>query len=602
MLRPPLLPVLALLAAPAAHATQPTAAPAPTAHAAPAAKASPSAASAAPTPAAPAAKASPSAASAAPTPAAPAAHAAPATRASSAALSPEAERWWSHVRFLASDALKGRDTGSEGYQKAATYVSEQLAALGVKPVSGDSYLQEMDLVSRRLVEERSRLALIRNGKEVPLVLGTDAILSARTGETGTVEAPLVFVGYGLSIPEAGHDDFAGLDLQGKVAVILYGGPSNISGPLRAHYASSAERVKALKKAGAVGVVVLQNPKHLEVPWSRAAGARKMPSMQFADASLNEGQGMKVSVTFNAARTEPLFAGSPYTFKEILALADADKPLPHFELPTRIKTHAEFVDAPLESANVVGVLPGSDPALAKEYVVLSAHLDHVGVGEPVKGDRIYNGAMDNATGVAAVLEVARALQAAKPKRSVLFALVTGEEKGLLGSKYLTARPPVPTTSMVANFNLDMFLPLFPLTRLMALGQEESSLGMALQQVAAARGVTLMPDPEPNQMRFIRSDQYSFILKGVPALAFKFGFDKDTPEEKRFKAWYTERYHAPSDDLSQPMDKEGAASFVQILADLARSVADAPEPPRWNADSFFRRFDTSGRRGGTAATTP
>ena len=310
--------------------------------------------------------------------------------------------------------------------------------------------------------------------------------------------------------------------------------------------------------------------------------------------------MKLAVTFNAERTEQLFTGTPYTFKALLALADTDKPLPRFELPARLKARAEFVTAPVKSANVVGLLPGSDPALAKQYVVLSAHLDHVGVGEPVKGDRIYNGAMDNATGVAAVLEVARALQAAKPKRSILFALVTGEEKGLLGSRYLAARPPVPTESMVANFNLDMFLPLFPFTRVVAIGQEESTLATALQQVADAHGVKRLADPEPNQNRFIRSDQYAFILKGVPALAFKFGFDKDTPEEKVFKAWYRERYHAPSDDLKQPMDKEGAAKFVQLLAALTRTVADAPERPRWNADSFFRRFDQTGKRGGVPAT--
>lgn len=574
--------------------------------------ASPSTVAQASTPAAepaPAARVSPSTVAQTNTPAAepapaaratPAAVPAPRSGAPATALSTEAERWWSHVQFLASDAMQGRDTGSEEYRKAAAYVSEQLAALGVKPASGDSYLQEMELVSRRLVEERSSLALVRNGKDVPLVLGTDAIISARAGETGTVDAPLVFVGHGLSIPEAGHDDFAGVDLQGKVAVFLSGGPSRISGPLRAHYASSAERMKVLKKAGAVGYVALQNPKHLEVPWSRVAGARKKPSMQFADPSLNEDPGMKVAVTFNAERTEQLFTGTPHRFKQILALADTDKPLPRFELPVRLKARAEFATAPVKSANVVGVLPGSDPALAKEYVVLSAHLDHVGVGEPVKGDRIYNGAMDNATGVAAVLEVARALQAAKPKRSVLFALVTGEEKGLLGSKYLAARPPVPTASMVANFNLDMFLPLFPLTRLMGLGQEESTLGAALQQVTAAHGLKLVEDPDPNQMRFIRSDQYSFILKGVPALAFKFGYEKGSPEEKRFKAWYSERYHAPSDDLAQPMDREGAAKFVRVLAALTLTVADAPERPRWNAGSFFLRFDTPGGRGGPPPT--
>ncbi|NMO22582.1 M20/M25/M40 family metallo-hydrolase [Pyxidicoccus fallax] len=514
-------------------------------------------------------------------------------------LSPEADRWWGHVRFLASDSLQGRDTGSEGYRKAAEYVSQQLAALGVKPVVGDSYLQELELVSRTLVEERSRLALVRGGKETPLVLGKDAIISSRVGESGTVDAPLVFIGHGLSIPEAGHDDFAGVDLQGKIAVFLSGGPSTISGPLRAHYASSAERAKALRKAGAIGYISLQNPKHLEVPWSRVAGARKKPAMQFADTSLNEDQGLKLAVTFNADRTEQLFTGTPHTFKQILALADSDKPLPRFELPARLEARAEFTRAPVKSANVVGLLPGSDPALAKEYVVLSAHLDHVGVGEPVKGDRVYNGAMDNATGVAAVLEVARALQAAKPRRSILFALVTGEEKGLLGSRYLAARPPVPIDGVVANFNLDMFLPLFPLTRVIAYGQEESNLAAPLRKVAETQGVKPLEDPEPNQMRFIRSDQYSFVREGVPALAFKFGFDKGSPEEKVFRTWYRERYHAPSDDLAQPMDKEGAAHFVKLLTTLTRTVADATERPRWNTDSFFRRFDKTGTRGGVTA---
>jgi hypothetical protein len=499
-------------------------------------------------------------------------------------------RWWKHVEFLASDALEGRDTGSEGYRKAAAYVAEQLAAAGVKPGAGEGYLQEVALRSRRLVEERSRLALVRGGKEVPLLLGQDAILSSRVGESGAIDAPMVFVGYGLSIPEAGHDDLAGLDLKGKVAVILLGGPERIPGALRAHHGSTAERVKVLRQAGAVGFVLLQNPRLVEVPWERTAGARKMPSMVFAEPALNEDQGLQVSVTVNEAHAQKLFAGAPHTFKALLALANADKPLPRFELPARLKAELAFETAPVTSANVVGVLPGSDPVLAREYVVLSAHLDHVGVGEPVKGDRIYNGAMDNASGVAAVLEVARVLQAseAKPRRSVLFALVTGEEKGLLGAKYFAARPTVPEEGLVADLNLDMFLPLMPLTRVVAYGQEESTLAVALRQVAAAHGVKVQADPAPNRMGFVRSDQYAFIRQGVPALAFKFGFEPGSKEERLQKQWYRERYHAPSDDLSQPVDKEGAAKFVRMLADLTRAVADAPERPRWNESSFFRRF--------------
>ncbi len=517
---------------------------------------------------------------------------APAARAGAPAS--EGERWWKHVEFLASDALEGRETGSEGYRKAAAYVAEQLAAAGVKPGAGEGYLQEVALVSRRLVEERSRLALARDGKEVPLVLGQDAIIGSRMGETGAVNAPMVFVGYGLSIPEAGHDDLAGVDLKGKVAVVLYGGPEKVPGALRAHHGSTSERVKALRQAGAVGLVMLQNPKYVEVPWERTAGARKQPAMLFADPALNDDQGLKVSVQVNAAHAQKLFAGAPHTYQALVALANADKPLPKFELPSRLVAEVAFETAPVTSANVVGVLPGSDPVLSREYVVLSAHLDHVGIGEPVKGDRIYNGAMDNASGVAAVLEVARALQASgvKPKRSVLFALVTGEEKGLLGAKYFAARPTVPAEGLVANLNLDMFLPLTPFTHVVAFGLEESSLATPLKQVAAAHGVKVLADPQPNRMGFVRSDQYAFIREGVPALAFKFGFEKGSKEERLYKQWYSERYHGPADDLAQPVSKDGAAKFVRMLGDLARSVADAPEPPRWNADSFFRRFAKTG----------
>ncbi|MCP3102296.1 M20/M25/M40 family metallo-hydrolase [Myxococcus sp. K15C18031901] len=504
------------------------------------------------------------------------------------AASPEAERWWGHVRVLADDAMEGRETGSEGYQKAANYVVEQLSAMGIQPGAGAGYSQEVELVSRRLVDASSRLALRRGGRRIPLVIGREAFISARLGESGQVDAPLVFVGYGLSIPEAGHDDFAGLDVRGKVAVFLYGGPAHISGPLVAHHGSLEERVKVLREAGAVGIMMLMHPKKEEMPWARIASSRFEPAMTFADPSLIEDGGLKIGVVFDNRHAEKLFAGAPHTFKEVLAKADANQPLPRFELPTRLEARAEWTQAPVRSSNVVGLLPGSDATLAKEYVVLTAHLDHIGVGVPVKGDAIFNGAMDNATGVAAVLEVARTLQALKPKRSVLFLLVTGEEKGLLGSRYFAAKPTVPLSSIVANFNLDMFLPLFPLTRMVAMGQEESSLEAPLQQVAAAHGVTLVPDPEPDRMLFIRSDQYAFIRKGVPALFFKFGHAPGSPEARVLQTWSTRHYHAPSDDVRQPMDREAAAKFVRLLADLSLTVANTPERPHWNERSFFRRF--------------
>ncbi|MFY2563378.1 M28 family metallopeptidase [Corallococcus terminator] len=510
------------------------------------------------------------------------------TLAPAAEPSPEVKRWWGHVQVLADDSLRGRDTGSEGHRKAAAYVAQQLAALGVKPGAGDGYLQDVELVSRRLVDARSKLALVREGQSTPLVIGREAFISPRHGDARQVDAAMVFVGHGLSIPEAGHDELAGVDLKGKIAVFIHGGPESIPGPLRAHYNSHTERLKALKKAGAIGTVVLMNPKHAETPWERSAASRLQPAMNFADPALDESSGLQVSVIFNPAHAETLFTGAPHSFKDLLALADANQPLPRFELPSRLRSSAERVSAPVKSANVVGLLPGSDPVLAREYVVLTAHLDHVGVGAPIQGDAIYNGAMDNATGVAAVLEVARALQAQKPLRSVLFVLVTGEEKSLLGSRYFAAHPTVPADAIVANFNLDMFLPLFPLKHLVAYGQDESTLAAPLQEVATARGVKLLPDPEPNRMLFIRSDQYAFILQGVPALSFKFGYTPGSPEERAFKAWYTRHYHAPSDDLRQPIDKDAAVQFVKLLTDLTRTVANAAERPRWNDTSFFRRF--------------
>jgi Zn-dependent M28 family amino/carboxypeptidase len=242
---------------------------------------------------------------------------------------------------------------------------------------------------------------------------------------------------------------------------------------------------------------------------------------------------------------------------------------------------------VKSENLVGVLPGSDPLLKKEYVVVSAHLDHLGIGEPVKGDRIYNGAMDDASGDASLIEIARAMKASKPKRSILFLSVTAEEKGELGSQYFAAHPTV-SGPIVADINMDMYLPLFPLKYLEVQGLGESTLGDDVRAVAGEAGVQIQADKEPEHNRFIRSDQYSFIKKGVPSLAFKFGWLPDTPEAKTFKAWYAERYHGPADDLSQPVDLAAAAQFNNILAKLALRVADADQRPSWKADSFFRRF--------------
>ena len=501
----------------------------------------------------------------------------------------DGKSWWEHIKVLAADNMEGRDTGSSGLKKAEAYVVGQLKTAGLQPAGVKGYYQAVKFESRQLVEKESSAALLRDGKAEALSLGEDAILSTRGDLPPEVDAPLVFVGNGLSIPEKDFDDLAGLDLKGKVAVLITGSPSQIPSALAAHYQTAAERWKALRKAGAVGIVSIPNPASMDVPWSRIALNRLHPSMELAGPEFNETEGEKVALYFNPAHADKLFAGSGHTFPELAELAKDRKPLPHFPLTVSIQAKRKVKRKTLESANLVARLPGNDPQLKNEYVVLSAHIDHVGIGEAVKGDRIYNGAMDNASGVAVLLDVAASLQKHPEnlKRSLLFVFVTGEEKGLLGSKYFAAHPTVDPQAMVANINIDMFRPLVPLQLLTVLGLAESDLGDVARRVAESDGVAVQPDPQPLRNVFVRSDQYSFIRRGIPALAMDIA--PTTPEQKQiYQDWLTNRYHAPSDDLDQPVDLESAGKYEEIIRQLMIEVANDPRRPQWKADSFFRRY--------------
>ena len=314
-------------------------------------------------------------------------------------------------------------------------------------------------------------------------------------------------------------------------------------------------------------------------------------MSLAAAKPEDGDhGLRFAATLNPAHADKLLAGTEYDLPKIQSLADAGKALPRFTIPARLRAKVKVARSEVESPNVAAVLPGTDPSLAGEYVIVSAHLDHLGVGEPIQGDRIYNGAMDDASGVATLLDIARSLHESKTKlsRSVLFLVVTGEEKGLLGSRFFAVHPTVNAKRIVADLNVDMFLPLYPMKRLNVYGLMESDLGERIREVASKLHIVVQEDPEPQRNSFIRSDQYSFIRNGVPALAFKDGYEKGSPEEKIFKNWLKERYHAPSDDLQQPVDLQAAADFNQVVRLLIESVANHPERPRWKQDSFFRRF--------------
>jgi hypothetical protein len=502
----------------------------------------------------------------------------------------DGKRWWSHVAFLADDALEGRDTGSPGHRKAAEYVAREFEKAGLKPAGTRGFLQPVELRSRTIDEAHSHLALVRQASQEPLKLGEDAMISLRVDPASTVEAPLVFAGYGLSIPEVGHDDFRGLDARGKLVVYLRGAPPSIAGPLAAHAQSEGERSEALRKAGAVGAIAIMNPKNMDIPWERMALARFLPSMTLSDPSLDDNHGVKLSVAMNPAHADKLLVGSGHSLKEILEAADAGKPLPHFEIPAKLRATVAVTRGEVHSENVVGLLPGTDPGLRDEYVVFSAHLDHLGVGKPINGDAIYNGAMDNASGIASLLDVAAMLKDSGKslRRSVVFLAVTGEEKGLLGSKHFVHNPSVGQKKIVANINSDMFLPLYPLKTLTIFGLDESDLGADAVALASSMGISPEPDPEPQRNVFIRSDQYSFIRQGIPALMFKVGFAKGTAEEQTFKTWLKDRYHAPSDDLKQPVNKATAEAFDRFMARLLERVANRDERPRWKDTSFFKRF--------------
>jgi Zn-dependent M28 family amino/carboxypeptidase len=498
------------------------------------------------------------------------------------------QSWWGYVKVLADDKMEGRGTGTPGLERAAAYIVDQLTNDGLQPAGTTGFYQPIGLRTRQLDEPHSRLSLLVDGKIEPVALGEEAILSTRVDLAPHTEAPLVFAGYGLRIPELHYDDFSDFQVKGKIVVIFTGSPADAPTALAAHYQSSAERTRLLRELGAIGYISLPNPAAMDLPWSRIASSRAIPAMQIDDQALDDNQGIQFAATWNPARADDLFRDSGHTFSEIAALGKDRKPMPHFVLNKSLQADATLIRTKVESSNVVAVYPGSDAELKNEYVVLSAHMDHLGIGPPIRGDNIYNGAMDNASGVAVLLDLAQALSAVKLKRSVLFVFVTGEEKGLLGSRYFAAHPTVPVEAMIADINTDMFLPIIPMRSLIVYGLNESTLGDALRMVAAQQGIEIRDDPEPLRNLFIRSDQYSFIKQGIPALAMKVGYEKGSPEELKMQEWSHLRYHAPSDDVNQPVDLAAAGKFEDVVRALTVYVANNRVPPQWKADSFFRRY--------------
>lgn len=507
-----------------------------------------------------------------------------AAQAAMAAPAPDAasaERIKAHMTFLADDLLEGREAGTRGFDIAAAYVASQLAQIGVKPGAADgTFFQPVPMAGFRPADEGK---MILGG--APLVFGEDYLPGRNPrAERTQVAAPLVFVGYG--VVGSGRDDFAGLDVKGKIVVALNGAPKSFQTEERAYYGSTRSKRLAAEARGAVGFVSINTPaderrrpfangarqwRNWGMSWRDAAGQVFAPAASTPDLA-----------SFSVKGAAKLFAGAQVSYDEMVRVAEAGDP-PRFALPASLDATINTELKTVQSANVVGRIDGVDPKLKNEVVVLSAHLDHIGVTPPVNGDSINNGALDNASGVATTLEVARAfMQGKPPRRTLLFLLNTGEEKGLVGADYFARNPPT-KLPIVANVNLDMPVLTYDFVDVVAFGAERSNLGPAVRHAAEKMGIKLSPDPLPEEGLFTRSDHFRFVEQGVPSVFLMTGFGNGG--EAAFQAFLRDHYHKPSDQLSLPIDYRAGAKFAAINYQIAREVADADVRPSWNQGDFF-----------------
>jgi hypothetical protein len=428
-----------------------------------------------------------------------------------------AEALTAHLEFLADDALEGRFTGTRGNELAAKYIAAQFAAAGLKGgMPGGSYYQKIPLRRTKVLPKATSMVLSGGGRTVKLKYATDFLLfdTHQDNTTGFLSAPVVFVGYGVSAPELNYDDYANIDVKGKIVAVLFlGAPSKFPATVRAYYMNMDVKRKIAEDHGAVGILGIWTLEKM-FPWQLILKmAPAHPPMRWLDAQGRiHGQAIW-SPLLSPSAAEVLFTGEKYGLAEIFAASEKGEP-PRFTTTKTVTVRYQNHHTPVESANVVAMVEGADPELKSEYVVFSTHLDHLGIGLEIDGDAIYNGAVDNASGCAVMLEIARAFSQLprRPRRSVIFVVVTAEEVGLLGSDYFANNSPVPIEKVVANINFDMVALFVPALRdVIAYGGDHSSLGRTAAQAAVESGFEISPDPFPSQGVFVRSDHYSFVTR-------------------------------------------------------------------------------------------
>ena len=517
------------------------------------------------------------------------------------AIHPEELR--SHIRFLADSLLQGRAPGTPGYDIAARYVATELEGMGLKPGVSGSWFQAIPFEKAVTDTAASSVTLTSNGKEQKLVDAKDYVLftwfaspAQKNGgqAESDVSAPVVFVGFGVTAPDQHYDDYAGVDVRGKIVAKIYGAPSSFPSTERAYYSDGIVKAKNAVAHGAVGVLDVM----LAEDWKRYPWEWLVPQIQVGEMHwLNKNSvphdffpELRGGALLSQQGAELLFAGAPKTLEQVFDTAKAGKPQA-FALPVSVHIHTTAAQSVIQSSNIVAELKGSDPVLRDQYVVYTAHVDHLGICPAVDGDNVCHGALDNASGTSAVLEIARAYATLPipPKRSMLFVFVTGEELGLLGSDYFAHFPTVPLKSIVANVNIDGTPgSYFPMKDVVALGGEHSTLGEEVAAAAKVMGYEVSPDPMPEEVGFIRSDQYSFVLRGVPAVDIEDGVKSTDPKINGFeviKKWLVTRYHTPLDNIEQPIDFDSMAKGTVMDFLVGYQVAQHTAVPEWNKGDFF-----------------
>ena len=500
------------------------------------------------------------------------------------------------MRFLSDSLLQGRAPGTQGYDVAARYVATEMESMGLQPagVNGTWY-QPVPLRSGILDPAKSSLVLIRNGQQEKLVEGKDfAMHNDVVRAHSTVEGSVVFVGFGVTAPEQNYDDFAGIDVRGKIIAVLYGAPPRFSSTVRAYYSDDVVKSNNAVAHGAIGVLDIMQPEELKrypwewvVPQIHAGAMRWLTKHGTPHDTFPQ---LRAGALLNQGATEKLFAGASKSLDQAFADARASKPQA-FALPVSVRLESTGTLTGLESSNIVGKLEGSDPTLREQYVVYTAHVDHLGLCPPVNGDNVCHGALDNASGTSTLLEIARAYSSLPkpPRRSVLFVFVTGEEMGLLGSDYYAHFPTVPLKSIIANINIDAAPGLmYGMKDVVPMGTEHSSLDQDVKAAARELGYSLSPDPMPEEVGFIRSDQYSFVLQGVPAVDIVDGVmatDSKINGLEVMKKWLVTNYHTPLDNMDQPFDYQSAAKAASLNFLVGYDVAQQNQVPEWNAGDFF-----------------